>query len=203
MTARSEATNALNIGIALGPVGDTFGLAAINHLANDQYVEGDLVWSPETIEPQGVEDRRPKLPGPFGKRVVLDLRGVRYGNRVALVRHLVPSPAGGTRWWTLCDCGRLATVRASDLRKGHVDRCKSCGQSGTTRTRKPVEADERPVEDIDAESVGDDLGDDQGDAQGLYSVDVFEIEARRYKAYVDAGVIDKADVLAMLRSDAA
>lgn len=72
-------------------------------------------------------------------RPPLDLRNERFGKLVA--REYL----GGSLWRCDCDCGKTATIRASNLRSGNS---KSCGQCfSLTRpvtTDKPVDHDGTP-----------------------------------------------------------
>ncbi len=55
-----------------------------------------------------------------------DLSGRRFGSLTAQVRsadYVAPNGARHVRWECFCDCGRAATVGASDLRSGHTTTC--------------------------------------------------------------------------------
>src|SRR5208337_574300 len=53
---------------------------------------------------------------------LIDLKGQKYGR--LLVKKLSRRHDKAVYWDCLCDCGKRATVRSNDLRKGHI---KSCG----------------------------------------------------------------------------
>lgn len=56
----------------------------------------------------------------------LDLAGMRFGTLTAKER-AVPRPEGQAyKWLCLCDCGKVVSVSAGNLRNGHT---KSCGLS--------------------------------------------------------------------------
>lgn len=59
---------------------------------------------------------------PYNGPVAEDLTGQRFGNLVALYR--AKNRQGRTVWVCRCDCGRLHTTRAYELKAG---KCKSCG----------------------------------------------------------------------------
>lgn len=58
------------------------------------------------------------------ERRSLDLTGVRSGKLTVLRKSDMRSPNGFILWECQCDCGRIATVRTSDLKSGKT---RSCG----------------------------------------------------------------------------
>lgn len=71
----------------------------------------------------------------------LDLTGVRSGRLVAIAPTSIRKPPGGVVWQCKCDCGRIAFVRATDIRSGRVEscgcisreNCQKIGRNGKSR----------------------------------------------------------------------
>jgi hypothetical protein len=68
----------------------------------------------------------------------VDLTGQRFGNLIAQEKTAERGHSGGILWKCICDCGKLCSKLAGDLRSGHV---KSCGCLNVEGKRlKPYEA---------------------------------------------------------------